>query len=139
MMCLVHLRGLVGRGKHRFSVRVDSNVQRFRGGLVFKAHRLLFHSTLDLRVMKKKSSPARAGVPWKVQDRFRCGPVFKAHRLCVSLNSRLEGITGGEEDRRSHCHVLCETAEEDPLLTCCLLAAGLGQRCRDSIELNPKP
>ena len=30
------------------------NVQRFRGGLVFKAHRLLYHSTLGLRVMKKK-------------------------------------------------------------------------------------
>jgi len=29
-------------------------VQRFRGGLVFKAHRLLYHSTLGLRVIKKK-------------------------------------------------------------------------------------
>ena len=30
------------------------NVQRFRGRLVFKAHRLVYHSTLGLRVMKKK-------------------------------------------------------------------------------------
>ena len=30
------------------------NVQRFRGGLVFKAHRLLYHSTLGLRVTQKK-------------------------------------------------------------------------------------
>ena len=29
-------------------------MQRFRGGLVFKVHRLLYHSTLDLRVIKKK-------------------------------------------------------------------------------------
>jgi len=29
------------------------NVQRFRGGLVFKAHRRLYHSTLGLRVIKK--------------------------------------------------------------------------------------
>ena len=29
-------------------------MQRFRGGLVFKAHRLLCHSTLGLRVIKKK-------------------------------------------------------------------------------------
>jgi len=29
-------------------------VQRFLGGLVFKAHRLLYHSTLGLRVIKKK-------------------------------------------------------------------------------------
>ena len=32
------------------------NVQRFRGGLVFKAHRPLFYSTLGLRVKKKKNS-----------------------------------------------------------------------------------
>ena len=30
------------------------NVQRFRSGLVFKAYRLLYHSTLGLRVIKKK-------------------------------------------------------------------------------------
>jgi len=30
------------------------NLQRFRGGLVFKAHRLFYHSTLGLRVIKKK-------------------------------------------------------------------------------------
>jgi len=30
------------------------NVQRFRGVVVFKAHRLLYHSTLGLRVIKKK-------------------------------------------------------------------------------------
>ena len=30
------------------------NVKRFRGGLVFKAHRRLYHSTLDLRVIKQR-------------------------------------------------------------------------------------
>ena len=29
-------------------------MQRFRGGLVFKAHGLLYHSTLGLRVINKK-------------------------------------------------------------------------------------
>ena len=29
-------------------------VQWFRGGIVFKAHRRLYHSTLGLRVIKKK-------------------------------------------------------------------------------------
>ena len=29
-------------------------MKRFRGGLVFKAHRLLYHSTLGSRVIKKK-------------------------------------------------------------------------------------
>jgi len=32
------------------------NMQRFRGGPVFKAHRLLYHSTLGFRVIKKKVS-----------------------------------------------------------------------------------
>jgi len=29
-------------------------VKRFRGGLIFKAHRLVYHSTLGLRVIKQK-------------------------------------------------------------------------------------
>jgi len=35
-------------------------VQRFRGGLVFKAHRLVYHSTLGLRVIKKKKQTRQA-------------------------------------------------------------------------------
>ena len=38
------------------------NVKRFRGGLVFKAHRLLCHSTLGLRVIKKKKKYTHASV-----------------------------------------------------------------------------
>ena len=37
--------------RHRIGRR---NVQRFRGGLVFEAHRLLYHSILGLRVINKK-------------------------------------------------------------------------------------
>ena len=39
------------------------NVKRFRGGLVFKAHRLLYHSTLGLRIIKKRrrGCTSRAG------------------------------------------------------------------------------
>ena len=44
------------------------NVKRFRGGLVFKAHRLVYHSTLGLRVMnrRKKNSaePALDAGAW---------------------------------------------------------------------------
>ena len=40
--------------QHRNLGGVYRIVQRFRGGLVFKAHRLLYHSTLGLRVIKKK-------------------------------------------------------------------------------------
>jgi len=41
----------------RFSIQkqlLHRNVQRFRGWLVFKSHRLVYHSPLDLRVMNKK-------------------------------------------------------------------------------------
>jgi len=37
---------------------VGRNVKRFRGGLVFKAHRLVYHSTLGLGVIKKKKQTA---------------------------------------------------------------------------------
>jgi len=33
---------------------IKTVVKRFRGGLVVKAHRLLYHSTLGLRVIKKR-------------------------------------------------------------------------------------
>ena len=40
------------------------NVQRFRGGLVFKAHRRLYYSTLGFRVMKKKNKKEAALTPF---------------------------------------------------------------------------
>ena len=38
--------------------RSFSKAQRFRGGLVFKAHRLVYHSTLGSRIKKKKKLSA---------------------------------------------------------------------------------
>ena len=35
-------------------ILLSRNVRRFRGGLVFKAHRPLYHSTLGLRVIKRR-------------------------------------------------------------------------------------
>ena len=56
---------------------LSRNVQWFRGGLVSKAHRLLYQETLDLTVMKKKSSGT-----WNINvQRFRGGLVSKADRL----------------------------------------------------------
>ena len=49
---------------------LSRNVKRFRGGLVFEAHGLLYHSTLGVKVLKKKT--------------------------CVALNSRRESTK--EED-----------------------------------------
>ena len=49
------------------------NVQRFRGGLVCKAHRPLYHSTLGLRVIKKKKGthPTQSSVGAKMATKTR--------------------------------------------------------------------
>ena len=62
------------------------NVQRFRGGLLFKAHGLLYHSTLGLRVIKKKkkertntskdsSRTSRADVYYYQDGHHVCTPI----------------------------------------------------------------
>ena len=57
------------------------NVQRFRGGLVCKAHRLLYHSTLDLRVVKKKkSSPGRID---EVDQSWVCTGVSRSYEIAL--------------------------------------------------------
>ena len=38
----------------------DQREALFRGGLVFKAHRLVYHSTLGWRVIKKKKKPSES-------------------------------------------------------------------------------
>ena len=44
-------------------IQLHKNVQRFRGGLIFKAHRLLYHSILGLRVIKKKKKETSSWPP----------------------------------------------------------------------------
>ena len=60
-------------------------MQRFRGGLVFEAHRLLHHSTLGLRVIKKRreerTEPPQASAQPNPHVRTHSGLVFEAHRL----------------------------------------------------------
>ena len=53
-------QGVDGQSERPGRVR-RRNVKRFRGGLVFMAHRLLYHSTLGLRVIKKKKKKSDAG------------------------------------------------------------------------------
>ena len=51
--------------------RVQRVLQRFRGGLVFEAHRRLYHSTLGLRVIQKKKKRACQS-SWRVACRVSC-------------------------------------------------------------------
>jgi len=104
--CLEPGKFYIFRSVNRHSCLGGSHVKRFRGGLVFEALRLLNHSTLGLRVIKKKKARNLAGEargviarlvrrprPRSVCHRCLRGLVVKAHRLCVSLNSRLESNT----------------------------------------------
>ena len=60
------------------------NVQRFRGGLVFKAHRLLYLSTLCLRVIKKKKkTPGCQGFTLPSATLGRSQDVCKGARFSV--------------------------------------------------------
>ena len=58
----------IGTLKVQFSISEQLHyriVQRFQGGLVFQADRLVYHSTLGSRVMKKKKRPAPPGAAWR--------------------------------------------------------------------------
>jgi hypothetical protein len=46
-------KGFKGDDAHNREMKF-LGTEKLRGGLVFNAHRLLYHSTLGLRVMKKK-------------------------------------------------------------------------------------
>ena len=57
------------------------NVKQFRGGLVFKAHRLLYLTTLGLRVIKTDPGSRTVSSSW-----MTLGP---PRRFCRILISRL--------------------------------------------------
>ena len=72
------------------------NVQRFRGGLVFKAHRLAYHSTLGSRVTKHGHHHERHRLSQcfccrlrtcrRSGGKSRCGPISPSRgRDCVEL------------------------------------------------------
>ena len=54
-------RDLKAKGSLRQAPPSAPNVKQFRGGLVSKAHRLVYHSTLGLRVINKKKSAGPQG------------------------------------------------------------------------------
>jgi len=60
--------------------RLVFDVQRFRGGLVFKAHRRLYHSTLGVRVRQPKTKVSvkclSVSVFQRVRGAVHCEPGF---------------------------------------------------------------
>ena len=68
-------------------------MKRFRGGLVFKAHRLVYHSTLGLRVIKKKNilptfSPALAEMVLSMGRGMYMGTSLIRNRAALGPYSR---------------------------------------------------
>jgi len=55
-----------------------------KGGLVFKAHRLLYHSTLGLRVIKKKKEGSN-----RLLDKWLADPHAVAHNVVLQRESSL--------------------------------------------------
>jgi len=69
-------------------------VKRFRGGLVFKAHRLVYHSTLGLTVIKKKKKVTRSANAHGTSTSGRKSPlrVYGLWFRVWGLGFRVEGL-----------------------------------------------
>jgi len=64
---VVPIQGVVVRVFSEIGVQVVQGLG-FRGGLVFKAHRLVYHSTLGLRVIKQKKVYGFARDAWTSKE-----------------------------------------------------------------------
>ena len=64
-------------GRRQYEQILHINVQRFRGGLVFEAGRLLYHSTPGLRVTKKKKKKEARGMEAQLSLNAMNGTIIK--------------------------------------------------------------
>jgi len=80
-----------------------SDLKRFRGGLAFKAHRLLYHSTLGLGVIKKKKMRTWGGV-WGFPNAPTPEASGVGFRVSVSglkvQDSKVEGLRKQQQQQR---------------------------------------
>ena len=93
-------------------------MQRFRGGLVFKDNRLLYHSTLGLRVIKKKKEGERKRETYDSPDwtglnsqPFSRGPETTAKSVTFSARRNATQISIAGSDTRGLMSVLSLTLE----------------------------
>jgi len=99
-------------------------VQRFRGGLVFKAHRLLYHSTLGSRVIKKKGTDLEV-IARQVHLRERRVIQRPPEPIQVVSCSRRARISGSEAGSYLRLIDSCITQ---------LKVQGLSRNCNESKE-----
>ena len=100
------LSKLPARVQRQDSMTHHRNVQQFRDGLVFKAHRLLYHSTLGLRVIKKKKKSVHIIPTWQVElcqctsfplGKYRHG--FRVFTTHGAVQTTSKGSTPGDRLR----------------------------------------
>jgi len=96
-----------------------SGVQRFRGGLVFKAHRLLYHSALGLRVIKKKRrcmdpSSCWNSTPGSANSRPRCSTGEREIPFLIPGSPLLPKVNRGSTFalRRPHSRLLSRVEKQ---------------------------
>ena len=89
---------------------LDRKVQRFRGGLVFKAHRLLYHSTPGFRVIKKKRSGGGRQNRWmrlrkaRTCPRYFSGLGIEGARSNTRAQHRRPACACGLEQKKGRIH-----------------------------------
>ena len=83
----------------------DEDVKRFREGLVFKAHRLLHHSTLGSRAIKKKEKDEVEGVTGVCGGPRRAWPSRQIQHIDLRIVCQIEGCTAGMKMRVSPAYV----------------------------------
>jgi len=95
---MINLKTTTERDHNQFKNNYR-NVKRFRGGLVFQAHRHLYHSTLGLKVMKKKKKLLPISVKcWFLPEENMSG-------------IRRQGCRGRRPRKNNHSTEICSGSE----------------------------
>ena len=89
------------RYSSQFKKLLGRNVKRFRGGLVCEAHRLLYHSTLGLRVIKKRREGVRCGQRRGTRRARPSRPRFVCVGVCVCVCERERERERAPRDQRA--------------------------------------
>ena len=76
-------------------------MKQFRGGLVFKAHRLVYHSTLGLRVIKKKKKKKKTGFEPRLEMATHATPTRAPNRPHFFVKEVVRGF-GVQQRRDAH-------------------------------------
>jgi len=110
--------------KVRSGWKCGSSTLRFRGGLVFKAHRWLYHSTLGSRVIKKKNTALPRGCQNEFENN-QCAVVTEAGSCLRCVDSCITQLKAQGPSRTCN-----ESNEEEEERDCALTKVSAARRSR---------